>query len=82
VEQRAVLALVPGITDPASISYAKESAMLGAAEDPERVYVERIMPEKIRLNLRYAERATVLSDFRIILRTLAVIGRDDSVSDL
>lgn len=74
-EQRRVLELTPGITDPASIKYRNESELLGQAKDPERMYVEGIMPEKIRLNLEYAEQATVLSDFTIILRTLMGLFR-------
>jgi len=68
--QRRVLDLVPGITDPASIKYRDESEILARSPDPERTYVEEIMPEKIRLNLEYAERATVWSDFIVILCTL------------
>ena len=71
--QRAVLDLVPGITDPASIRYRDESDVLAAAEDPELLYIERIMPEKIRLNLEYAAHATPWSDLRIVLETLAHI---------
>ena len=68
--QRAVLDLVPGITDPASIAYRDESALLGAAADPARLYVEELIPAKIRLNLEYAATATMWSDVRVILRTL------------
>lgn len=69
-EQQRVLDLVPGITDPASIKYRNENDILTNAPDPERIYVEEIMPEKIRLNLKYAERANVLSDFIVVVRTL------------
>jgi lipopolysaccharide/colanic/teichoic acid biosynthesis glycosyltransferase len=74
-EQRQVLELVPGITDPASIRYADEGAMLGAAEDPEREYVERIMPEKIEINVAYAKRATVRSDLGVVVRTIVRVAR-------
>lgn len=74
-EQRRVLDLVPGITDPASIRFTRESALLGAAPDPERAYIELIMPEKIRMNLEYAERSSMQSDVGQILRTLLhIIG--------
>src|SRR2546425_941834 len=69
-DQRRVLELVPGVTDEASIRYADEGTMLAAAADPERVYVDEIVPEKIRLNLDYAARATVWTDVRVILTTL------------
>jgi lipopolysaccharide/colanic/teichoic acid biosynthesis glycosyltransferase len=70
-EQYRVLELVPGITDAASISYCNESELLGSMVDPEKMYIESIVPEKIRLNLEYAGRADVLSDCAIILRTVA-----------
>lgn len=71
LEQRKVLELVPGITDPASIRYRNESEVLARSPDPERTYIEEVMPEKIRLNLEYARRATLWSDFVVIVRTLA-----------
>ncbi len=72
-EQRRVLDLMPGITDPASIRYRHENELLSQAEDPEKVYVEEIMPEKIRINLDYAQRATIWSDFWVILQTLGFV---------
>jgi len=72
-EQRAVLNLMPGITDPASIKYARESELLGESEDPETHYVQHVMPDKIRLNLEYAARANVWTDFLLILKTLIKI---------
>lgn len=75
-----VLNLVPGITDPASIAFRNESDVLATAEDPERVYVQFLMREKIRLNLEYAKRATIWTDFLVILRTfLAILGVDHLV---
>jgi len=69
-DQRRVLDLVPGITDPASIAYRDESALLAQAPDWERQYIEVIMPEKIRLNLAYAARATQWKDFLVVVVTL------------
>lgn len=69
-EQRAVLDELPGITDPASLRYYDESAVLAAATDPEGHYVSHVMPEKIRLNLEYAAQATPLTDLLIVLSTL------------
>lgn len=74
-EQRRVLDLTPGITDPASIEYRDESALLGTFADPEHAYVTRIMPHKVQLNLAYAERASALSDVGVIVKTLARIVR-------
>lgn len=69
-EQRRVLKLMPGITDPASIAFRDEANLLATHENPEQVYVERIMPEKIRLNLLYATQAGLMADLRVIYRTL------------
>jgi lipopolysaccharide/colanic/teichoic acid biosynthesis glycosyltransferase len=74
-EQRAVLNLVPGITDPASVKYAQESELLGAAESPEASYVQHVMPDKIRMNLEYAAHANRWTDFVLVLKTLGRIAR-------
>jgi lipopolysaccharide/colanic/teichoic acid biosynthesis glycosyltransferase len=73
--QRRVLELTPGITDPASIKYRDEPEVLAQAADPEATYVSEIMPEKIRLSLDYAARASVLRDIGVIVATLANILR-------
>lgn len=70
-EQRAVLDLTPGITDAASIRYRDESKLLADVADPEQVYISKIVPDKIRLNLEYARQANVLRDCGIIFQTLA-----------
>lgn len=74
-EQRAVLDLRPGITDPASIQFRDESALLADKADPVKAYIEELMPEKIRINLDYAARANAFSDFGMVLKTLGVLGR-------
>ncbi len=73
--QRAVLDLYPGITDPASIRYRRESELLASSPDPERTYVEEVMPAKICLNLDYASRATLWADLKTILSTLFCLLR-------
>ncbi len=72
-DQRAVLKLKPGITDPASFAFFNESDLLAAASDPEQFYRDRVMPEKIRLNLEYARRAGVATDLLLILATVAKV---------
>ena len=74
-EQRQVLRLRPGITDPASIQFRDEAVLLGTAEDPERYYIDVLMPEKIRLNMEYAKRATLWQDILTVFRTLGVMGK-------
>lgn len=84
-EQRAVLDELPGITDPASLRYYDESAVLATATDPERHYISHVMPEKIRLNLEYAAQATPLTDLLIVLSTLrriVVRSRDEQHGSL
>jgi lipopolysaccharide/colanic/teichoic acid biosynthesis glycosyltransferase len=73
--QRRVLELVPGITDPASVKYRRESELLARSADPEKQYREAIMPDKIALNLEYAARAGLLGDIGVILGTLFSLGR-------
>jgi lipopolysaccharide/colanic/teichoic acid biosynthesis glycosyltransferase len=68
--ERRVLELTPGMTDPASIKYRHESRILGQKADPELFYVNTVMPEKIRLNLEYASRATVWSDLLMVAKTV------------
>jgi lipopolysaccharide/colanic/teichoic acid biosynthesis glycosyltransferase len=72
-EQREVLTFTPGITDPASVKYRHESALLAAARDPERFYVDSILPDKIGINIQYARRATLRSDVGLILKTLFAV---------
>jgi lipopolysaccharide/colanic/teichoic acid biosynthesis glycosyltransferase len=72
--QSQVLELMPGITDPASIRYRDESAILAGYGNPEQAYVSTIMPEKIRLNLEYAATATAFTDLGIVFRTLFSIA--------
>ena len=69
VEQRKVLEVKPGITDYASIEYSNENELLGKADDPEKMYVEEIMPAKLKLNLRYVEEKSFFVDLKIIFRT-------------
>lgn len=73
--QQRVLSVRPGITDWASIEYMDENRILGSAKDPDRAYVEEIMPAKIALNMRYIEHQTVGEYFRIIFSTVFNIAR-------
>lgn len=65
-----VLAVRPGLTDPASLQFIDEAALLAAALDPEREYVEVILPRKLALAADYAERATLTGDLCVLWRTL------------
>ena len=68
-EQRKVLSVRPGITDYASIEYVNENELLSKADDPERMYIEKVMPDKIKLNMKYLEHYTVGEYFKIIFLT-------------
>ena len=68
-----VLAVRPGLTDPSAITYLDEAALLVGPADPEQVYIERILPTKLRLQADYAARATFLSDIGVLLRTLLAL---------
>jgi lipopolysaccharide/colanic/teichoic acid biosynthesis glycosyltransferase len=65
-----VLSVRPGITDPASIEYRDENALLARAVDPERAYIEEVMPAKLVCAARYVDRMSVLNDMRLIGATL------------
>ncbi len=69
-EQRAVLGVQPGITGMASIDYVDENELLRQAADPERTYIERIMPAKLALDLRYVRERSFLLDMKIIAHTI------------
>src|SRR5690554_6510079 len=69
-EQRKVLKVKPGLTDLASLAYINENEILGRAKDPEKTYVEQIMPAKLRLNLEYIEKQSFWFDLQIIAKTL------------
>ena len=74
-EQNKVLSVRPGITDWASIEYVDENVILGQAEDPDKAYIEQIMPDKIRYNMKWIENQGVLEYFKIIFSTFFKIAR-------
>ena len=72
-EQQNVLSIKPGITDFASIEYVRENELLSASSDPEKTYIEEIMPAKLALNLKYLREQSFLTDMKIILQTIKAI---------
>jgi lipopolysaccharide/colanic/teichoic acid biosynthesis glycosyltransferase len=68
-----VLSVRPGITDPASLQFRDESGLLARAADPEREYVEVVMPAKLKLAAQYVERATLATDLQLIGRTVRLL---------
>lgn len=73
-EQQHVLDVRPGITDRASVKYRNENELLAQAADPEKYYMEVIMPDKLAINLAYVAHHSVWSDIGIIFSTFAAIG--------
>ena len=74
-EQQRVLSVKPGITDYASIEYMDENEILGKSSDPEKTYIEEIMPEKIKYNMKYINNKSLFEYFKIILLTVLKIVR-------
>lgn len=72
-EQKNVLSIKPGITDYASLEYFNENDLLSRSENPEQVYIQEVMPAKLKLNLKYMREAGFFTDLKIIFRTLARI---------
>lgn len=68
--QRQILAVLPGMTSPASLLYRHEEAQL-KGDDWEKTYLDVIMPEKVAIDLAYLDRRSLLSDIGIIARTIA-----------
>jgi lipopolysaccharide/colanic/teichoic acid biosynthesis glycosyltransferase len=74
-EQRKVLNAKPGITDYASIEYADENNLLASSENPERTYIDEIMPAKLKLNMKYIAEQGVITDIKIIFSTVIRVIR-------
>ena len=72
-EEKAILSVRPGITDWASIWNPDEGAILAGSLDPEKTYMEKIRPEKIRLQLKYVRERSFFIDLKIIFQTLREI---------
>ena len=74
-EQQKVLSVKPGITDYASIEYMDENEILGKSSDPEKTYIEEIMSEKIKCNMKYIQNKSLVEYFKIIFLTILKIIR-------
>ena len=68
-----VLAVRPGITDPAALAFLDEAVLLADAADPETVYVQTVLPRKLALQADYADSATLWSDLGVMVRTLCLL---------
>lgn len=72
-DQRTVLSVRPGITDLASIKYLDEEKVLAAAPDPAEFYRQRVLPQKLQLNLEYIKRVSFSYDLSLILKTIGLV---------
>ncbi|MEM7162180.1 MAG: sugar transferase [Bacteroidota bacterium] len=72
-EQREVLSVRPGLTDPASLAFINESELLAESQDPVEKYIKEIMPQKLEMNLAYIRKRNFLSDLRLVLKTIQKI---------
>jgi lipopolysaccharide/colanic/teichoic acid biosynthesis glycosyltransferase len=73
MEQMKVLNVKPGITDYASLHYFNENELLGNSDNPEKTYIEKVMPAKLNLNYQYILEKSFLTDVKIMWRTFLKI---------
>jgi len=71
--QMKVLSVKPGLTDYASLEYINENEILQQYDDPEKAYIDKIMPEKLELNLKYINEKGFFTDLGIMVRTIRKI---------
>ncbi|KAB2903192.1 MAG: sugar transferase [Anaerolineae bacterium] len=72
-EERRVLTVRPGLTDYASLKFADEGEILKGSTNPDKDYMEKIHPEKMRLGLEYIEKQSLWTDLHIILQTIRTL---------
>jgi lipopolysaccharide/colanic/teichoic acid biosynthesis glycosyltransferase len=70
-----ILRVRPGLTDYAAIEFRDEEAILASAADPERAYIETVLPEKIRLYDEYLKHMSLATDLNVVARTLIAVVR-------
>ncbi|CDZ23848.1 sugar transferase [[Clostridium] cellulosi] len=78
-EDYATLLMKPGLTSPVAIAYRHENDMLAGCDDPERKYVEEILPAKMKLNRQYVQEFSFLNDLKIIGRSFKCIFEKDEM---
>jgi lipopolysaccharide/colanic/teichoic acid biosynthesis glycosyltransferase len=73
LEQRRLLSVTPGLTSPATIVYQHEGAILARYPDPERAYLEEVLPAKLALDLAWLDRRSMLADVRVLAATVRAL---------
>lgn len=81
-EMKATLLLPAGVTSKASIEYKDEEKILKEAENTDKVYVERILVEKMRINGEYLSQLSILKDFGLLFSTLVNVMKRDIVNEV
>lgn len=71
--QKKILIVKPGITDYASIAYRNENSLLENSENPEEYYIQHVLPEKIKLNMKFIENRSIFEYFKLIFLTFKVL---------
>jgi len=74
-EQKKVLSVKPGITDLASIKYINENKILSKSKDWKNSYINKIMPDKLKINLEYIKKKSLFLDFYIIFKTILNVSK-------
>ena len=74
-EQMRVLSVRPGLTDYASIRYVNENELLAKSTNPEQTYIQEIMPDKLKLSLKYIDEQSIGVDCKIMWQTVMAIIR-------
>ena len=72
-EQKKVLSVKPGITDYASMEYTNENEILAKSTEPEQLYIQEVMPKKLFLNQKYIQEMGLMTDIKIMFRTISKI---------
>lgn len=80
-QREIVLSVKPGITDFASIMYRDENRLLGQSADPERTYIEEIMPIKLQYYEQYVRSRSMWMDLKIVFVTFVKLVRNDTCPD-
>lgn len=73
-DQLEMLSVRPGLTDFASLKYVNESEILRESDDPERKYIEDILPEKVRLGIDYIKKSSLYLDIKLVFMTIYQIA--------
>lgn len=81
-KQKEIFSVRSGISSPASIVFSDEEYLMNQVEDPEKFYIEQIMPYKIELNLYYIENQSFFYDIWLIIATLLKIANEVKNEDV